>query len=784
MSRIKSKGLRIFLIIFSSFIGLLLLIIIFLSPIAKFLIQKYDQRFLGREVTLDWIYINPLTGYTHINDLKVYEQSSDSVFFSASGISVDITMTKLLKKEYEIADFYLDQPMAFIVQHSANSFNFSDILDKFKKDTLIEKVDTSSVRFSLLAAEIKDGTFILKEEMTPINFSIEEVNVKTKGPRWDADSVVTDFSFKSGIGEGSAEGTAAVNLSSKDYRSHIIVKRFDLAIIEQYAKVLAKYGSLKAMINADITASGNFKDVKNVDASGGLGIYEMHFGKSPTEDIMSFKKFVMKINHINPLKKIYVIDSISLVNPYLKYEKYDVLDNIQNMFGEKGENVIQVAGSQQFNLVIELARYIKLVAQNFFHSDYKVNRLGVYNANLQYEDYSLKEKFSVSLHPLTLIGDSMNSNRKRVYLKLRSGIQPYGSLKVDLGINPKDSSDFELKYNLDGVNASLLNPYLVSYTSYPLDRGSIGFSGAWSVLNGKIKSTNHLLIVDPRVSQRVKTNQNKWLPLRAAMFFVRERGNAIDYQIPVTGNLKDPRVNFKDVIWDIVTNIFVKPATTPYSFVIRNVENKIERTIGFNWERGTAFLLEDQEAFVEDLADFLLDYPNASIKVFPVMDEAKEKEHILLYEARKKYFLSRKSTKQFSENDSLEVVRMDPKDANFIKYLRNNTKDNLVYTTQELCQRLIGAKLVEEQYNRLLVQREKVFLDYFRQNQVEKRVQVQKTEARVPFNGFSFYRVSYNGAIPPDLKEAFEELREFDNQKPRKKFQELRRKTRRFFKTK
>ena len=44
------------------------------------------------------------------------------------------------------------------------------------------------------------------------------------------------------------------------------------------------------------------------------------------------------------------------------------------------------------------------------------------------------------------------------------------------------------------------------------------------------------------------------------MTFIRERGNVIDYEIPITGNLKDPKFHLSDVIFDLLGNIFVKPA--------------------------------------------------------------------------------------------------------------------------------------------------------------------------------------------------------------------------------
>jgi hypothetical protein len=483
--------------------------------------------------------------------------------------------------------------------------------------------------------------------------------------------------------------------------------------------------------------------------------------------------------------KKYLMDSVSLIHPYFKYEKYDELDNIQKMFGEKGKNVKAAAASkdEQFNLVIEIADYVKLLAKNFFKSNYKVGRLAIYSADIRYHDYSQSEKFAVALNPLNIYADSLNSNKDRVALTITSGIKPYGSLNVKLGINPKDSSDFDINYNIEKINAAVLNPFLITATTFPLDRGSIAVRGNWVVKNGEIKSSNRVLVIDPRITKRVRMDDNTWLPLRFAMFFVRERGNAIDYDVPITGNLKDPKFHLRDVIFDVVTNIFVKPATTLYRAEVKTVEMEIEKNLAMNWETSSPKLLPDQENFAEGLADFLKEHPQSSINVTPMMYSDKEKEYILMFEAKKKYWLqsNNKKNSEFSEDDSIEVFKMSAKDTLFTQYLQKQTRNTMLFTSQAKAEALVGSDLIFRKYEQLKKKREEVFITYFKEEGVADRVKIRSSKDEVPFNGFSYYKISYNGELPEDVKEAFYKLNELDNKKPREKLKEERKKTRRLF---
>jgi hypothetical protein len=298
-----------------------------------------------------------------------------------------------------------------------------------------------------------------------------------------------------------------------------------------------------------------------------------------------------------------------------------------------------------------------------------------------------------------------------------------------------------------------------------------------------INSDNHLLVIDPRIGERIKINKNKWLPMKVFMFFVRERGNAIDYQIPITGNLKDPKFNVWDVLLDIVTNIFIKPPTTPYHYEVTTVENNVEKTLSCNWMLRSAKLVDDEEKFVKKVVEFLKKNPGAHILVKPFVYREKEREYIAFFEAKKKYYLSNRNLQALSEADSVNVEKMSVKDSAFVKYVKSKVPDKMMFTMQERCAALVGTKSITARYQTLLKDREEVFRKYFKEEGVDQRTEIQEAESLVPFNGFSYYRISYKGDLPSETKEAYEKLKELDSKQPRRPYTDERKKTRRFFGT-
>jgi len=724
---------------------------------------------------MSWAYVNPFTGYIYFRNLKIYELKSDSIFFSADGVGANIAMLKLFSKTYEISKITLNHPRGTIIQNKKD-LNFNDLIKKFSSNSDTTK---APVHFNILGIKIIDGEFYYHEQLIPINYSIKSVNIESTGKRWNADTIAAKFSFLPGTGSGDIKGNFTINFKNLDYRFAFISNKLDLNIIGQYLKALTNYGGFNANLDAEINAKGNFKDQENLSASGQLAINEFHFGKNIKEDYASFDKLAVAIIELNPKNHKYLFDSIAISHPYFKYERYDYLDNVQTMFGKDGANVAGVnADKSKFNLVIEIAKYVKVLSKNFFESDYKINRLVIYKGDVKFNDFSTSEKFALELSPLTVISDSIDKNRNRVSISFKSDLKPYGNLSVDLSVNPKDSGEFDLHYNLQKLPVSMFNPYTISYTSFPLDRGTLELKGAWKVRNGRIKSDNHLIIIDPRVTKRLRNKDNKWIPMPLIMFFIRERGNVIDYEIPITGNLRDPKFHFWDVIFDVLGNIFIKPPTTPYRMEVDNIENEIEKSLTLKWEMRLSSLRNEQEVFIKRMADFLADTPEASITVLPQQYEIKEKEYILFFEAKKRYFLLTKNKKlqSFSAADSEKVDKMSVKDSSFVHYLNRMIKDSIVFTIQEKCTRLIDSTTVNVKFENLKKERKNVFVSYFKKRKVEGQLRILSDENVIPYNGFSFYKIEYEGEFPKFLIKAYQQMNELNNEVPRKKFKKERQK--------
>ena len=749
-------------------------LLVVISPLAKYFVEKYDDLILGRKIEMSWIYVNPLTGYVYIKNLRVYENHSDSLFFTAESVCADFSMLKLLHKTYEINRITVYKPWGRIIQDK-KAVNFQDIIDHYRRKDPNAPRTGPPTQFNILNCEIVDGEFHYDERAIPVTYYIKHVNITSPGHWWNVDSMLFKVGLESGPYTGFIKATFSINFASSDYHIKAIVDTFDLKPLSQYMKVLSNYGNYGGYIKSKVNIDGNYKGRLALKTRGLIDISKFHFGPNIHEDYGSFQHLVLNLKEANPAGKKYLIDSVMLDRPYFRYERYDHLDNLTLMFGKPGSKPGIHSEEGQFNLVLKIAEYLNELARNFAESYYKIGKFTIYKGDLIYNDYSLREKFSVEAMPVGFTADSIDKHHQRMNMAAKASVKPSGQINIGISLDPNDYGYFDVNYKVDKVPVSVFNPYLITYTSFAMDRGTLVLDGDWDVADSIINSKNHLVIMDPRVGQRVKGSGTKWIPIPFIMSLVRQPGEAIEYDVPVHGNLTRPEFNFVSAIETTVANIFFKPTTAPYMANVKRLENTVEKMITLKWEIRQTTLTPMQQKYVNKIASFLKKHPDFSITVSSQVYTDKEKEHIEFFEIKKKFLLSQLATgHSFDHADSLKVEELYIKDTLVLRFLNRLVGDSVINTVQQKCRHVLGDQFIHFKLQQLLNARQDVFMAAFIANGTSAQVKFGKPEGGIPFNGYSRYKIDYNGNVPDELRHDYEEMERLNNQELRSKFKSAR----------
>src|SRR5580765_4852055 len=172
ISKSKAHKIKKASLIFSGIVILLVaLSILFISPLVKYFVERNDEKYTGRQITMDWAYVNPFTGFVHFNNFKVLEVNKDTLFFSAKNVTADFSLWKLFSKTVEISELIVDHPRGVVI-NAKKHFNFDDIVLRFTPDTVV--LDKSPFRVNILKFKIKHGDFYYRDKAIPINYLVRD----------------------------------------------------------------------------------------------------------------------------------------------------------------------------------------------------------------------------------------------------------------------------------------------------------------------------------------------------------------------------------------------------------------------------------------------------------------------------------------------------------------------------------------------------------------------------------------------------------------------------------
>ena len=130
----------------------------------------------------------------------------------------------------------------------------------------------------------------------------------------------------------------------------------------------------------------------------------------------------------------------------------------------------------------------------------------------------------------------------------------------------KESQD--LRVNVRGVDMKLLSPWVTAYTGQPIEEGVLGLASHTTISRSLLESENAVDIYKVRVGARRKdVEPEQRLPLKSALYVLKDKDDKIQLEIPVKGNVDNPEFNYMKAVWKTLGNLLVKVVTSPIRMV-------------------------------------------------------------------------------------------------------------------------------------------------------------------------------------------------------------------------
>jgi len=682
---------------------MLLILVLFTGPIAKYIIEHNGEKYTGRVIRMDKLKINVFNGKVNAYGLKVFEQDKKILFVGFKHLFVDLDERKLLKSVYRVEHLLLEDPSVRITQKGA-SFNFDDILKRFEPDPKKPKnpADTIPAKYFLEDLKITGGKISYNYQDYQLNTQLMKMGVVVPKFSWNDPAIEVRYDFIIRTG-GLFSGDLRLNLNTLEFTHTIRIDGFNLGVMYPYLKPYLKISAFKGQLSLNIITKGNFNDPQAIAIKGKSGIYKVEILDENGQKVAGFNMFTQTIDSLNIKKNLWNFGPILLDEPYFRYERYPDIDNISRLIlasmttgTTPGGAAIPGAGNAaSFNPFVMLANYISDLAKEVIITDYKVKRFSVTGGMAEYYDHTLDEEFHLNLGDMFFDVQQLNSEKGRAMADFSTSINKGGFMKAGISLNPKDFMDFDLNYELKNVAVIDYNPYSVFHVAYPFTKGKFNYTGKVAVKNHKIKMDNNLFVEKIYAGKKIRNKTAIHLPVKLVLAILRDKNGNITLTVPVEGDLDNPKFSWWKIVVQVLKNLFTKAVSAPANLLAGATGGNEADFKEIQFEYGQQSLTEKQMSQLKKVADMLTDKPDLVMELKQTLDLAKDLEYLTYFEAKKSFYgETRKSpfpSDSLSKEDLIAISTMSVTDTAFLSYLNKKLKSTDPLTsTLEKCTRLLG----------------------------------------------------------------------------------------------
>ena len=263
------------------------------------------------------------------------------------------------------------------------------------------------------------------------------------------------------------------------------------------------------------------------------------------------------------------------------------------------------------------------VPKNEKKSDFEVSlkKINIKNGRVNFTDFSLENPFELGISKINTSVDEI-SQKRPAKLKFSANFGKSGIAQIDLKTYP---FAYEKQTNLSaitkGVSLSEATPYSAKFIGRKIDNGKANLKLNYEIKNSKLSATNDINLDSLTLGESVESKDAISLPLDLAISVLKDSKDQINVNLPISGDLKDPKFSFGGVITGTILKLFSDIALSPFKLIgsVLNIDTKGLDTIDFN--AGESEILASENEKIANLAKIAKEKTNIKLILMPAFSD-------------------------------------------------------------------------------------------------------------------------------------------------------------------
>jgi len=261
-----------------------------------------------------------------------------------------------------------------------------------------------------------------------------------------------------------------------------------------------------------------------------------------------------------------------------------------------------------------------------------INSVELQNGNLVFTDRSVDPAYSTTLAALyaTVTGLSTQETR-RADVTLKGKLDKQAPLAITGTIHPVVSDLFvDLKVMFNDIDLSAFSPYAGKYVGYGISKGKLNLDLAYLINKNELDSKNDVFLDQFTFGRKVESPDAVSLPVKLGVALLKDRNGEIKLNLPVTGRLDDPEFSITKIIFQIIKNLLVKAAASPFK-LMGSLFGGGEELSHLEFDYGKTDISEENAKKLESLVQALYNRPGLDLEIKGYVSTAEDRTSLIEY---------------------------------------------------------------------------------------------------------------------------------------------------------
>jgi hypothetical protein len=284
---------------------------------------------------------------------------------------------------------------------------------------------------------------------------------------------------------------------------------------------------------------------------------------------------------------------------------------------------------------------------------------------IAFTDHHMSPEFATSMFNVGGRVSGLTSEEGKVAtVDLRGNLENQSPLTITGSINPlRDDLFLDLQVKFSDIELSPVTPYSGRFLGYSIDKGKLFLDLKYHIEKKKLDSENKIFLDQFTLGRKVESDKATNLPVRLAVALLKDRKGEIHLNLPVTGRTDDPKFSVWGVVFQILRNLLVKAATSPFA-LLQGVFGGKDDFSAIYFAAGSSHLSDAEKEKLRKLAQVLLDRPALKLEVTGFVDREHDPEgyrnELLTKKMKSEKFLALVKEKKGIEGESSASVTIRP----------------------------------------------------------------------------------------------------------------------------